>query len=503
MKINHLEELPVVALPAFWDNRLAEATTMTQIRSFLWRCGLVGGSVAISLCLIACNTSKPAESGLSAADARAIAKEAYIYGFPMAANYQTMYKQAIDSTSPDYRGAFNTVYNSKSVATPEDKFVVTPNSDTPYSYLWMDLRAEPIVITMPKIEPNRYYTGQMVDLYTYNFAYLGTRAFGNDGGTFLIAGPGWNGATPSGVKAVIHAETQFAYALFRTQLFNMADLSRVNKIQAGYHAEPLSSFLHQAAPVAAPAVKWPKPADIATPLPDIFPVVNFLFQFCPPNPSESALLARFAKLNIGPNQTFDFSKFPPVIQQAINGGIKDSNADLDAVMKKINTDEISSGDMFGTRDFLKDNYLYRYAGAKLGLYGNSKQDALYFGYFVDANHQPLDAAKSSYELRFAKGDLPPTKAFWSLTMYDGKTQLLVANPLKRYLLNSTTLKSYKCGPDGSLTLTISNANPGVAKQPNWLPAPDGPFYCVFRVYLPGDAVLDGTWKKPQMQPIPK
>ena len=108
-------------------------------------------------------------------------------------------------------------------------------------------------------------------------------------------------------------------------------------------------------------------------------------------------------------------------------------------MKKVNADQISSGDLFGTREVLKDNYLYRYVGAKLGLYGNSKQDAIYFGYFVDGSHQPLDASKTSYELHFAQGGLPPNKAFWSLTMYDGKTQLLVANPLKRYLLNSTTL----------------------------------------------------------------
>jgi hypothetical protein len=468
---------------------------------------ITGKSVlAVTIILTGChNAQQTASNGTSITptDARAIAKEAFIYGFPMAANYLTMYKQAIDKSSPDYRGAFNAVTSSKSVATPEDKFVVTPNSDTPYSYLWMDLRAEPIVVTVPKIEPNRYYTGQLVDLYTYNFAYLGTRSYGNDGGTFLVAGPGWNGSTPSGIKAVIHSETEFAYIIFRTQLFNTADLGKVNKIQSGYRAEPLSAFLHQPAPPTPAGVNWPQPADIMTPSPAIFPVVNFLFQFCPPNLSEKDLLARFAKLNIGPGQTFDFSKFSPEIQQAINDGIKDSNTDLDTVMKKINTDQISSGEMFGTRDFLKDNYLYRYAGAKLGLYGNSKQDALYFGYFVDASHQPLDASKSAYELHFAKGDLPPNKAFWSLTMYDGKTQLLVANPLKRYLLNSTALKSYKYGPDGSLILYISHNDPGTAKQSNWLPAPDGPFYCVFRVYLPGDTVLDGSWKKPQMQAVPQ
>lgn len=475
---------------------------MKRTPSFLCRyVALVGFSVAASLCLTGCNTAKPVESGLSVADARAIAKEAYIYGFPMTVNYHTMYKQALDTTNPDYRGTFNTLTSAKSVATPEDKFVVTPNSDTPYSFLWMDLRAEPMVITMPKVEPNRYYTAQLIDLYTYNFAYLGTRAYGNEGGVFVIAGPGWNGDTPKGVKAVIRSETEFAYALFRTQLFNMGDLPKVNKIQSEYRAEPLSAFLHQPAPGAPAAVNWPKYSEDMATTPAMFPLVNFLFQFCPLNPAEKDLLARFAKLNIGPGQSFDFSKFSPEIQQAINDGIKDSATDLGGVMKKINDESVSSGDVFGTRDFLNGNYLYRYAGAKLGLYGNSKVEALYFAYFVDANHQPLDAAKSSYELRFAKGELPPNKAFWSITMYDGKTQFLVANPLKHYLLNSTTLKSYKYGADGSLTLYVSRENPGPAKQSNWLPAPDGPFYCVLRVYLPGPSVLDGTWKRPPMQPV--
>jgi hypothetical protein len=462
-----------------------------------------GIALVTSLVLAAaCNrTNQGSEAGLSVSDARAIAKEAYIYGFPIAANYQTMYKQAIDTTSSDYRGAFNSLNSSKSVATPEDKFVVTPNSDTPYSYLWADLRTEPVVITMPKIEPNRYYTAQMLDLYTYNFAYLGTRSYGNEGGSFVLAGPGWNGPTPEGVKAVIHCETQFAYVLFRTQLLSMADLPKVNQIQSGYRAEPLSAFMHQPAGAAAPAVNWPKPADIGTPSPAIFPIVNFLFQFCPPNPSESALLARFAKLNIGPRQTFDFSKFSPEIQQAIRDGIKDSDGDVSAVMQKMNNDQVASSDFFGARDFLKDNYLYRYVGAKLGLYGNTGADAIYFAYFVDASHQPLDASKSSYELRFAKGELPPSKAFWSVTMYDGRTQLLVANPLKRYLLNSTTLKSYKNGSDGSLTLYLSHHDPGHAKQANWLPAPNGPFYAVLRVYLPEESVLNGTWKRPPLQPV--
>jgi hypothetical protein len=441
------------------------------------------------------------QSSLTPQDARQIAKEAYLYGFPMATNYETLYKQALDTTGRDYRARFNTLANASGVATPDDKFVVTPNSDTPYSFLWMDLRAEPMVVTMPKIEKDRYYTGQLVDLYTFNFAYLGTRSYGNDGGTFLIAGPDWHGDTPQGIKAVLQAQTQFAYLIIRTQLFSPADINNVKKIQAGYQAVPLSKFLNQPTPPAAPAVNWPKPTPDMLTTPAIFPYVNFLLQFCPLDPSEKDLMDRFAKINVGAGKTCDLASFPPDIQQAITGGIADSAADLKSVVDKINSDQISSSELFGTRDFLKNNYLYRYVGAKLGLYGNSGADAIYFGYFADANHQPLDASKNNYELHFAKDGIPECHAFWSLTMYDGKTQLLVANPLKRYLLNSTTLSSYKYGPDGSLTFYIQKDSPGKDKESNWLPAPDGPFYAIYRVYMPGEAVLNGTWKKPQMQPV--
>jgi hypothetical protein len=456
------------------------------------------------LVLTGCGSSQQqspgAPNGLTLAETRQIAKDAYIYGFPIATNYQTMYKQAINTGNPDYRAPFNVLTNSANVATPDDKFVVTPNSDTPYSYLWTDLRAEPVVVIMPKIEKNRYYSAQLIDLYTYNFAYLGTRSYGNDGGVFMVAGPGWKGETPKGVKVVFNSETEFAYLLFRTQLFNPADLPNVKKIQAGYKAEPLSKFLAQPAPQAAAATDWPTPTDNMLTSAALFPYVNFMLQFCPTNPSETDLMARFAKLNIGAGKTFDFAKLSPEQQKAVNDGIADAGNDLNALMKQINADQVSSSDMFGTRAFLKGNYLYRYAGAKLGLYGNSGEEAIYLAYFVDTSHAPLDASKTNYELNFPKGQLPPEHAFWSLTMYDGKSQFLVANPLKRYLVNSTMLKSFKYGTDGSLTFYVQKSSPGAAKESNWLPAPDGPFYAILRVYMPAPEVVNGTWKKPAMQP---
>ena len=303
----------------------------------------------IILALVACGPAQQpqSQSGLTVEEARQISKDAYLYGFPLATNYQTMYKQAIDTSNSDYRAPFNVLASSAGVATPEDKFVVTPNSDTPYSYLWMDLRAEPVVVTMPKIEKNRYYTGQLIDLYTFNFAYLGTRSFGNDGGVFMITGPGWSGDSPKGIKATFHSDTEFAYLLFRTQLFNPADLANVKKIQSGYKAEPLNKFLARSESTSAPAVSWPKPTDGMLTSPALFPYVNFILQFCPTDPSEKDLMARFAKLDIGAGRTFDISKFSPEIQKAINEGIADAGTDMAVLMKKINADEVSSSDFFG------------------------------------------------------------------------------------------------------------------------------------------------------------
>jgi hypothetical protein len=364
----------------------------------------------------------------------------------------------------------------------------------------MDLRAEPIVVTMPRIEKGRYYSGQLIDLYTFNFAYLGTRAFGNDGGTFLIAGPGWSGEPPKGMTAVLHSETQFAYVLFRTQLFNPGDLVKVNRIQAEYDARPLSAYLKSAPPPASPAIDWPKPVDDMDKGVALFSYLNFMLQFCPTHPSEQALMQRFAALNIGAGKTFDFAKLSPETQQAVRDGIADAESDMAGHMQKINSGEVKSWEGFGTREFLKNDYLSRFAGAKLGLYGNSAEEAIYIPYFVDAEGKPADASQHNYELTFAKGQLPPGHAFWSLTMYDGKTQFLVANPLNRYLLNSTMTRAFKYAADGSLTLYVQKDSPGAAKQPNWLPAPNGPFYGILRIYMPDKSVIDGTWKQPPLKP---
>jgi hypothetical protein len=436
---------------------------------------------------------------ISPDEARAIAKEAFIYGYPLVDNYRIQYSYFVNKNDPEYKGNWNEVHNTARVYGPDDKAIQTPNSDTPYSFVGADLRTEPLVFTVPEIEPGRYYSLQFIDAYTHNFAYVGTRATGNGGGAYLLAGPRWQGETPAGIEAVIRSETDFAFVLYRTQLFNPADIDNVKKIQAGYRVQPLSQFLGKSAPAAAPDVHFVKPPtakEQRTSL-EFFNILNFVLQFCPPHPSEQDLMARLAGLGIGAGQKFDAQALPPEIDQAIQAGMADGWKAYEEEDKKMHTGELTSADLFGNREFLKNNYLRRMIGTVGGIYGNSKEEAFYPAYGLDSTGKPLDGA-TDYTLTFPSGQLPPANAFWSLTLYEFPARLLVANPLNRYLINSPMLPNLKKDADGGITLHVQHESPGADRESNWLPAPKGPFVMALRIYLPKPEALSGAWKQPPL-----
>jgi len=436
------------------------------------------------------------------AEARAIAKEAYIYGFPLVDNYRIQYGYFVDTKNPEYKAPWNQLKNTPRVYTPEDKAIQTPNSDTPYSFVGMDLRAEPIVLTVPEIEKERYFSIQLIDAYTFNFDYIGSRATGNEGGSYMVAGPGWKGETPGGVKKVFRSETDFVFAVYRTQLFKPDDLENVKKVQAGYKAETLSAYLDEPASKAAPAIDFIKPLSPAEEKtsPEFFNILNFVLKFCPINHSETELKARFAKIGIGADMTFDASKLSPETKNAIEEGMSDAWASFTELDKEFAAGKVKSGDVFGTREFLKNNYLYRMAAAVLGIYGNSKHEAMYPMYMVDAEKQHLNG-EHRYTVRFAPGQLPPVNAFWSLTMYEMPQSLLVANPIDRYLLNSPMLPLLKKDADGGLTLHIQHHSPGKEHEANWLPAPKGPFVMAMRLYWPKEEATEGKWNAPLAEKV--
>jgi hypothetical protein len=437
------------------------------------------------------------------AETKAIAEEGFIYGLPIVMNYAVMYQYAVDRNSGQFQAPFNHLFNEARVFTPKDTAIVTPNSDTPYSFLWLDLRAEPIVLSVPAVEKSRYYAVQIEDANTFNFGYIGTRATGSEAGDYMIAGPDWKGETPPGIKKVFRSSSQFAVAGCRTQLFGPADMPNVVKVQAGYKAQPLSAYLKQPAPPAAPLVKFPK-IDKEMVKTNFFDYLDFMLQFAPPGPEEQEIRAKLARIGIGPGKTFDFKDLSLEHKLEVGLGMKDGEAKIEQYL--LTGDKIINGwkvgSYFGDRAFFNGNWLLRAAGAKAGIYGNDAIEATYPMTKTLANGEELDASKHNYTLTFARDQFPPVNAFWSVTMYDGKTQLLVANPINRYLVNSPMLPELKKNADGSLTLYIQKNSPGADKESNWLPAPNGPVYLVMRLYWPKTeppSILppgSGTWQPP-------
>ena len=450
---------------------------------------------------LALTTTRAAD--VTPAETKAIAEEGFIYGLPIVMNYAVMYEYAIDKSNPEFKAPFNQIKNEARVFTDKDTAIVTPNSDTPYSFLWMDLRTEPMVLSVPAVERSRYYAVQLEDGNTFNFGYIGSRATGNDAGDYMVAGPDWKGEAPAGIKKVFRSTTQFALAGYRTQLFGPEDMPNVVKVQAGYKVQPLSAFLKQPAPPPAPAINFPK-INKELVKTGFFDYLDFCLQFAPAGSEEKEIREKLATLGIGAGKTFDFKALSPEQKAAVVEGVKAGEAKIEqyllAGQKIINGWRV--GAFFGDRDFFHGNWLLRAAGAKAGIYGNDAIEATYPMTKTLADGEPLDGSKHNYTLTFPDGQYPPVNAFWSVTMYDGKSQLLVENPLNRFLINSPMLPKMKKNADGSLTLYIQKDSPGKDKESNWLPAPNDLIYLVLRLYNPkteAPSILppgEGTWKPP-------
>src|SRR5881227_1575962 len=258
--------------------------------------------VAALVSALALTTARAAD--LTPAETKAIAEEGFTYGLPIVMNYAVMYEYSVDRNSGQFKAPFNQINNEARVFTYKDTSVITPNSDTPYSILWTDLRAEPIVLSVPTVEKSRYYSVMLCDGNTFNYGYVGSRATGPDAGDYMVVGPDWKGETPAGIKKVFRSSTQFSVAAYRTQLFDPADMPNVVKIQSGYKVQPLSAYLKQPAPPAAPAINFPK-INKELSKTKFFEYLDFALQLAPAGPEEVAIRAKLASIGIGPGKTFE------------------------------------------------------------------------------------------------------------------------------------------------------------------------------------------------------
>lgn len=467
-----------------------------RIWAFITTSSLV---LALSACARDVGPTPETAQGASLASpeqAKAIAQEAYTYAYPMLENYRTIYVQAVSKESPGYTGPFNQLSHKTELLGPDFKDVVRPNNDTLYSFAWLDLRAQPIVITVPQIE-NRYYSVQLIDMFTNNFGYVGTRTTGSKAGSYLVTGPRWQGAKPGDVKRVFRSNSNFVFCIIRTGVDGPEDVPAVVNIQKRYHLTPLNVFLGRSRVPVASGLTFPAYDPQKAKSASFIDYLNFLLVQVRVPPSEQALMKRFALIGIEPGQLSASMRLGPAMRDAIDEGVgaalvRISKAardlsEVEGVISRTGGGWQGTIGLFGSPEFMKGRYLARAAAAMFGLYGNDAEEAYYPLGNSDASGDALDGTKR-YIMRFEKGGLPPVDAFWSMTMYSLPDQLMVANPIDRYSIGDRSKLRY--GKDGSLTLYIQHESPGKQKEANWLPAPDGPFSLQFRMYVPKPEALE-------------
>jgi hypothetical protein len=434
-----------------------------------------------------------------------IATLAYIWGFPLV----SMERQFNYVTSPNVppmpgRGPPNSVSCINQLVNASFTDVVNPNADTLYCLVQFDLNMEPVVLVVPPIS-DRYNVFQLLDAYTNNYAYIGQRATGETGGTYLIAGPEWNGQVPEGMTK-IWTPTNLAWLVNRILVKGPADVPNVNAIQDKIIAKPLSVYQANTTVSSEPAATpvnaskevpiGPQPSLIAPTGIEIFDEIGAAMIGNPLNPPDPVLVTKLASIGIGPGKV-PSKEANDTIKTALQFGITQGQKMIDARVANIGT--VLNGwlvapqlGVFGT------DYLFRAAVAQWGLGGNLAQEAYYPGGFTDSQGNPLNG-NSSYLIHFEPGQTPPVNAFWSITMLNDKG-LFVDNPINRYSIGKYT-DGLKNNTDGSLDIFIQNKNPGPDKESNWLPSAEGAFSMTFRMYLPQPQALNGTWQLPLVEKV--
>lgn len=439
-------------------------------------------------------------STMTATEAKAIAREAYLFAFPMLMGYRFAYATFLQPASPAYRGPANSGPFGKAVPLDHTfKDVITPNSDTPYSFALLDLRAGPVVVSAPEIS-GRYYVLQFEDLLGFNELFVGSRATGTEAQRWFLMGPRYEGDVPDGFDGSHRFETELVFLLGRTQLLDPADQADCGEVMASYRVEPNSS-------ATAPATEWPAWIDEASRDERFIGYLNALLPLCEPlHPADADLFERMEQLGIGAGRPFDAAALDPDIRDAIRAGVSEARAAMpeaiSAISDLVDGWQLSRRSPFGNRAHYDGDYLLRASAAMLGWGGNDLVEASYPLSRVDADGDPYDG-RATYRLRLDSD--PPVRAFWSVTMYDtsydGAAGYLVENPIDRYLISSTT-EGLVRDKDGGLVITLQRDEPtDPVERANWLPTPDGPFYLSFRLYWPEASALDGSWTVPPVRRI--
>lgn len=441
-----------------------------------------------------------APSPISEKEANDIALKAYLYAYPLIVCDVTRQQLTNYAEPPGIPGAGppNRFIHLKEFPDPKFKIVIRPNVDTLYSNAWLDLAAEPMVLSVPATD--RYFMLPMLSLWTDVFAVPGTRTTGrNTARNFAVVGPTFSGEVPAELE-VIKSPTRYVWIIGRTQTNGKADYENVYKIQEGYKLVPLSAWgKTNYVPLPGkvdPGVDMKRPPPVQVAKMDaatFFRRLAALMKDNPPYFYDDPTIEQIERLGIHPGKDFVLSEQPETVQTALNQAMRDGQAKLAAEIKKANSVDVKGWNYYPpVGGFYGNDYLSRAVVAAWGLGMNLQQDAIYPTLGADSEGHSLNGA-NNYTLRFEKGKTPPVKAFWSITVYD-QDGYLVPNSIGRQALGDRD--KLVTAADGSITLYLQSESPGKDKEANWLPVPKGPFNLMLRMYWPSEAILDRTWTPP-------
>jgi hypothetical protein len=439
-----------------------------------------------------------------------LAAEAYLYGYPLVYNLHEMADFVAGGDRFPMKAPYNEFGHARELADPHMQFV-SPNNDTLYTIAVCDVREGPLVLHVPDTA-DRYYVLQFVDAWTNNFAYVGRRATGTDEGEFLLAPHDYDGDVPEGMRVVRAPSGMFA-VVGRLQVDGEADLPAARALQDRFTLTPLSVLRGGAAP--APAAGVPEPdarADAELAWWERFRVLLAAF---PPPAADAPFLEICGRLGLTAAES-PYVDPDPALRQLLVAGEQAAKARIEELLTTAskpvngwqnvlhifdyNLDWFEIGTVDAPEWKVADRtraYVQRAVAARAGLWGNHGYEADYQIVYVDGDGERLDGA-NRYELHLPQ--TPPVDAFWSLTMYDASEFYLVANPLGRYSIGDRT-EGLQYGADGSLTISLQKDSPGAGKEANWLPAPDGPFRPIARMYQPGREILDGSYVLPAIRRV--
>jgi hypothetical protein len=467
--------------------------------------GAVRGAAMTAAAIL---TAVPPGGPLQAADiteaeAQAIGVDAYLYFYPLITMDVTRRQLTnMELGKSEIGGPANVFVNVQTFPTADMRAVVRPNFDTLYSSAWLDLAKEPMVISVPDTG-GRYYLLPMLDMWTDVFASPGWRTTGTTAANYLVTPPGWRGdgvTVPENMQR-IDAPTPYVWIIGRTKTDGPPDYDAVHKIQEGYKITPLSQWGKEP---TVPTVTIDPSVDMKTPPKvqvDTMPADKYfayaaeLLKLQPAHITDEPIIARMKRIGIEPGKAFDLGAAGPAIASGLQGAPEAAQKLMQwktPTLARVENHWSMNTDTMGVYG---NYYLKRAMVAQLGLGANLPEDAVYPLNLGDAAGKPLYGT-ANYTLHFAKGELPPASAFWSVTLYDNDG-FQVGNALNRFALSSWM--PFQANADGSLDLYFQNASPGADKEANWLPAPKGPFTLTMRIYAPKSDVLTGVWNPPPVQ----